>query len=86
MVFESRLTSENLIEATIAFAGAEMDEFPHVREWQNRMAQRPAVQRGYDTPKKVDLDSLERDPEAFKKYLKTNENWIRHGMEEDAKK
>ena len=68
------------------FAGVEIDEFHHVKEWQQRMAQRPAVQKGYNTPKKVDLDSLSKDKQAFNTYLKTNEAWIRHGMEADAKK
>lgn len=50
------------------------------------MAQRPAVHKGSQTPKKVDLEKLEMDPEAFKTYLKTNEAWIKHGMDEDRKK
>jgi hypothetical protein len=50
------------------------------------MAERPAVQKGFNTPKKVDLDKLEKDPVAFNTYLKTNEAWIKHGMEADKKK
>jgi glutathione S-transferase len=69
-----------------AFGGVDMSEFPYVGAWQARMAQRPAVQKGYNTPKKVDLGKLAKDPEAFNTYLKTNEAWIRHGMEEDRKK
>jgi hypothetical protein len=49
------------------------------------MTKRPAVQRGLQTPRKVDLESLSQDKEAFNKYLKTNEAWIRHGVEADAK-
>lgn len=63
-----------------------MSEFPYEGDWQARMAQRPAVQKGSQTPKKVDLEKLEKDPEAFKTYLKTNEAWIKHGMDEDRKK
>merc|ERR1711939_490448 len=65
------------------FSGVDINEFPHVRTWQNRMASRPAVQRGYNTPKKIDLEALAKDPQAFKKHLKTNEDWIRQGMEEN---
>jgi len=50
------------------------------------MAQRPAVRKGSQTPKKVDLESLEKDPEAFRTYLKTNEAWIKQGMDENRKK
>lgn len=76
----------SLLYVHTAFAGADINEFPQVRAWQERMAKRPAVQKGYDTPKKIDLDSLSKDKEAFNTYVKRNEGWIRHGMEVDAKK
>ena len=50
------------------------------------MAKRPAVQKGYDTPNKIDLEWLSRNKQAFNTYVKTNEAWIRQGMEQDAKK
>ena len=31
----------------------DLNEFPRVRDWYVRIAERPAVQRGYDQPKKV---------------------------------
>lgn len=31
----------------------DMDEFPNVKDWYLRIADRPAVQKGYDQPKKV---------------------------------
>lgn len=67
------------------FAGLDIDEWPHVKAWQDRMMQRPAVQKGVDVPTKVDLERLASDPEAFKAYLANNTIWIRHGMEQDAK-
>ncbi|ETI23556.1 hypothetical protein G647_05358 [Cladophialophora carrionii CBS 160.54] len=71
----------------LGFASIDINEFPRVREWQKRMAQRPAVQKGYDTPKKVDLDAMEKkEPQVFNTYLKTNLGWIKHGMDDDAKK
>ncbi|KAJ9497333.1 hypothetical protein H2202_007137 [Exophiala xenobiotica] len=68
------------------FGGVDISEFPHLRDWQARMASRPAVQKGSDTPKKVDLNKLAEDPEEFSKYLKKNEEWIRQGMEENEKR
>ncbi|WP_128293833.1 MULTISPECIES: glutathione S-transferase family protein [Afifella] len=32
--------------------GIDLGDFPHVRDWYLRIADRPAVQRGYDVPKK----------------------------------
>ncbi|KAJ9603793.1 hypothetical protein H2200_011979 [Cladophialophora chaetospira] len=69
----------------LGFVDLDINEFPHVSVWQERMAQRPAVQRGSNTPKKIDLDSLANDKQAFDKYLSTNAGWIRQGMEENAK-
>lgn len=82
--FKSPLIANNL--AQLAFAGVDMSEFPYVAGWQARMEQRPAVQKGSNTPKKVDLEKLAKDPVAFNTYLKTNESWIKHGMVEDSKK
>lgn len=82
----SALASNTNRGSKTGFAGVEIEEFPHVQKWQRRMAQRPAVQNGYNTPKKVDLDRLSKDKQAFNTYLKVNEGWIRHGMEADAKK
>ncbi|MDH3748576.1 MAG: glutathione S-transferase N-terminal domain-containing protein [Gammaproteobacteria bacterium] len=31
----------------------DLDEYPHVREWYTTVAARPAVQRGYDVPRKT---------------------------------
>ena len=31
----------------------DLNEYPHVRDWYVRIAERPAVQAGYDVPKKV---------------------------------
>ena len=33
--------------------GIDMADFPNVRDWYRRVAERPAVQRGYDVPKKT---------------------------------
>lgn len=50
------------------------------------MMARPAVQKGCDTPSKVDLEYLKANPEAFKEYIAMNERWVRQGMEENRKR
>ncbi|KIV92972.1 hypothetical protein PV10_04222 [Exophiala mesophila] len=67
------------------FAGLNIDEWPNVKAWQERMMQREAVKKGLDIPTKVDLEKMASDPEVFKAYLANNTSWIRHGMEEDAR-
>lgn len=73
------------LKPLIGFAGLDIAEFPHVQAWLGRVGERPAVQKGSVTPLKVDLDALEKDKEAFGKYLKGNVTWIKQGMEVDHK-
>ena len=42
------------------WAGVELDEFSNLKKWVDRIAQRPAAEKGINIPKKS-------DPEAIKK-------------------
>jgi GST-like protein len=39
--------------ARFDWQGIDLDQFPNVKRWYLRIAERPAVQRGYHVPKKV---------------------------------
>jgi glutathione S-transferase len=67
------------------FAGVDIKEFPNVKAWLDRMLARPAVVKGLESPKKVNLEELGKDPEKFKSYLSTNLQWIKQGMDENAR-
>jgi glutathione S-transferase len=63
-----------------------MTEFPVLQQWQERMTSRPAVQKGFNTPMRFDLDKIEKeDPEQFKRIMEANKKWIRHGQEANEK-
>jgi hypothetical protein len=49
------------------------------------MLARPAVVKGLESPRKVNLEELGKDPEKFKSYLSTNLQWIKQGMDENAR-
>lgn len=69
----------------IDFSGLNINEWPNVKAWYDRLKERPGFMRGLDVPTKVDLERLAKNPDEFKAYLANNTAWIRHGMEEDAK-
>ncbi|OAP61753.1 hypothetical protein AYL99_03956 [Fonsecaea erecta] len=69
----------------LAFAGMDIADFPNVKSWQQRMASRPTVQKGFNIPVKVDVDKLLNDPEAFNAIVAKNKAWIRQGMIDDRK-
>lgn len=70
----------------VAFADLDLSEFPHVIAWHNRILERPAVKRGFDTPSKANIEEILGDPEKYKAYIAMNESWIRKLMIENRKK
>ena len=51
-----------------------MDDLPHVQAWMARVASRPAVQRGLDTPDKFDRE-LTRNSEKVKEMIEHVRSW-----------
>ncbi len=69
------------------WAGVDIDEFPHLKRWEQMMTARPAVKRGCDVPKPLKIkERLAKDPAQLDAYAKQASKWIVQGMEEDAKK
>lgn len=80
-----RFWASDILTATPAFSGLDIEEFSAVKAWQQRMVSRPAAQRGFNVPVKVDVDKLLKDPEAFNTIVSKNKAWIRQGMIDDRK-
>lgn len=51
-----------------------LDDLPHVKAWMERIASRPAVQRGLDVPDKFDRE-LTKDPEKQKEMIEHVRSW-----------
>ena len=56
------------------FTEQTLDDLPHVKAWVERIASRPAVQRGIDVPDKFDR-ALTKDPEKVKEMVAHVRSW-----------
>ncbi|CAI6333090.1 unnamed protein product [Periconia digitata] len=72
--------------AAAAWAGVEIDEFPALKEWEDRMAARPALKKGRDVPEKAASKASLKDPAEAEKRAAEARQWIQAGMKEDAAK
>jgi len=69
-----------------AWAGIEIDEFPTLKKWEEMMSARPAVKKGADVPKPLNIKERLKDKDAADKYAKESSSWILQGMGDDKKK
>ena len=69
------------------WAGVEIDEFPHLKAWDERMAKRPGVEKGKNVPSPQKFNrEMMKNKEEVDKYAKQSSAWIMEGQQEDAKK
>lgn len=73
--------------AAAPWAGVEINEFPKLSAWEERMLKRPGVEKGRNvpSPQKFDKEMMANKEEA-EKYAKESSQWIMQGQAEDAKK
>jgi glutathione S-transferase len=72
---------------TAAFwAGIDIDDFPNLKAWDDRMLARPGVEKGRHVPEPHRMKELSKDAEQQKKTAESAKAWIQTGMKEDAKK
>lgn len=68
------------------WAGIEIEEFPALKAWEDRMWARPAVQKGANVPDPYKMKELLADKAAMEKHAADAKKWIQAGMKDDAKK
>ncbi|TNY24294.1 putative glutathione S-transferase [Rhodotorula diobovata] len=62
------------------WAGVELDEFPNVSAWVERIEQRPATQAALKIPEQDKLSQLKADPEAAERMAQQASKWIMEGQ------
>lgn len=63
----------------------DIEEFPHLKAWEDRMAQRPATEKGRHVPSRHTIKDLLKDKAAMEKHAADTRKWVQEGMKEDSK-
>ncbi len=68
------------------WAGVDIEEFPALKAWEERMLQRPGVEKGRHVPTPHKMKELLKDKEATERFAKEVSGLIEKGQKEDAGK
>lgn len=72
--------------AAAGWAGVNIDEFPALKAWEERMLARPGVEKGRHVPDPHRMKELLKDPKKMEEHAAKSRAWVQAGMKEDAKK
>lgn len=67
------------------WAGIDLDKFPHVKAWYERLLARPAFEKGMNVPEPHPVRALMKNPELEADFVEYSRKWVMDGMAEDAK-
>ena len=51
------------------WAGVDLDSFPNLKRWLDKVTERPAVKEGLDVPEPNQMKEMMADPEKMKKAI-----------------
>jgi glutathione S-transferase len=71
--------------AAAGWAGVDIEEFPHLKAWEDRMARREGTEKGRHVPSKHTIKDLIKDKAAMEKSAAETRSWVQQGMKEDSK-
>ena len=69
-----------------AWAGIELEEFPALKAWKERLAARPAFAKGADVPAATEEEKRPKTKEDEERIAREAREWILKGMKADAEK
>lgn len=69
-----------------AWAGIDLDEFPALKAWKERLAERPAFAKGADVPAATEEEKRPKTKEEEERIAQEARDWILKGMQKDAAK
>ena len=64
----------------------DIEEFPLLKDWEERMLERPGVEKGRHVPDPHKMKELAKDPQKMEEQAAKGRTWIQQGMQDDAKK
>jgi glutathione S-transferase len=72
--------------ASAGWAGIDIDEFPSLKAWEERMTARPGVDKGRHVPDPHTIKELLKDKAKMEEHAAKSRAWVQKGMKEDAAK
>jgi glutathione S-transferase len=71
--------------AAAGWAGIDINEFPALKSWEERMLARPGVEKGRHVPDPNHMKELLKNPKKMEEEAAKSRAWVQAGMKEDAK-
>jgi glutathione S-transferase len=72
--------------AAAGWSGVNIDDFPALKAWEERMTNRPGVEKGRHVPDRHAIKELLKDPKKMEEHAAKSRAWVQAGMKDDAKK
>ncbi|KAH7382283.1 glutathione S-transferase II [Pyrenochaeta sp. MPI-SDFR-AT-0127] len=72
--------------AAAGWAGVDIDDFPTLKAWEERMTARRGVEKGRHVPDRHTIKEVLKDKEAADKQAAASRKWVQEGMQQDAQK
>ena len=72
--------------AGAGWAGVEIDEFPNLKAWEERILARKSVEKGRHVPTPHTMKEMIKDKEAGERKAKETADWIQREQAKDAQK
>lgn len=70
--------------AAAGWAGVEIDDFPNLKAWEERMAERSGVEKGRHVPDPHRIKELLKDKAKMEQHAAESRKWVQAGMKADA--
>lgn len=72
--------------AAAGWAGVEIEDYPNLKAWEERMAERAGVEKGRHVPDPHKIKELLKDKAKMEQYAAESRKWVQAGMKADAEK
>ncbi|KAL4786166.1 glutathione S-transferase [Aspergillus varians] len=72
--------------AAAGWAGVDIDAFPHLKAWEEKLAAREGVEKGRQVPSPHTIKELLKDKKRMEEEAEKSKAWVQDGMKQDASK
>jgi glutathione S-transferase len=85
LIFRSDIAHYGWV-ASAGWCEVDIDDFPALKAWEERMTARPGVEKGRHVPDPHRIKELLKDKAKVEEAAAASRKWVQEGMKEDAKK